>query len=422
VTGRHARSGQQGELADAPSGGCGAAPPNARLTTLLLGTLVAIVVLSSAIMAVVPSVQAREDWLWGPSSPMTTTQLFRVRPRTHVILVDEEIYLGTLDGMRRGAGFYQAQHDILNANPGRWNTSSPLTYRQPLLTYLWLMLGSGALIGIAWGALASLSMLAAYRAAIRFVRPPFALLSPGALCLVYTLMAIHPPRLLYAEMWAAPLLVTAGALCALVLVGTAAATATTRARFWLLDVFGATSALFALLVRELALVAVAVMLLALLLDGAARRRRLWLPWAAAVAAWLATYAVHADRVKAVSREDPAPPVMAGSLLGMYIHPGLAFVLACVRWVSTTPVLVPVVIGLCACAVAGAPTLRRTGLLVLNAGLTSGVLALLVVSGTYGTFPDGSYTGYWGFLFLPVVVAWAPLGLRLLARTHTRADI
>jgi hypothetical protein len=382
---------------------------------------VVIVLLSSAIVAGVPSVLMKEDTLWGPSWPMTTTQLFRELPRANVMLLDEEIYLGTLDGVRRGIGFYRAQHDILNANPGRWNTASPLTYRQPLLTYLWAALGSGALIGVAWGVLAALSMLAAYRAATGYVRRPFAALAPGALCLVYSLMAIHPPRLLYAEMWASPLLVAAGALGAMVLAG-ATAPATQPARLWTLNVLGATSALLALLVRELALVAVVTMILALVVDGSARKRRLWIPWAAVLPAWVASYALHAARVKAVSHGDPAPLLSDDALVGMYVHPGLAFLSACIRWVSTAPHFVAPVVALCVIAVAGVPTLRRAGLRVLAAGLTAGLLVFLVVTGTPGKYPDGSYTGYWGFLFLPVVVAWAPLGLRLLPRADARSDL
>lgn len=64
------------------------------------------------------------------------------------------------------------------------------------------------------------------------------------------------------------------------------------------------------------------------------------------------------------------------------------------------------------AVVGALTLRRIGIRVLAGGLTIGMLSMLLLVGTPMVHADGSYTGYWGFLFLPVVVAWAPLGWRL----------
>lgn len=347
---------------------------------------------------------------WGPSWPVTNTRLFHLAPRPGVQLLDEEIYLGTLTRVERGEGFYQAQHEMLAENPGRWDTRSPLTYRQPLLTYVWVALGGGGLIGFVWVGLSALSMTAAYLLSIRFVREPIALSAPAALALLYGLMLRYPPRLLYAEMWAGPAVVTAGALCGLVLVGTARAEAASR-RLWVLSTLGATCALFALLMRELSLAPVFFMLSALVVDTRARRWSLWLPWLAAVGVWVAAYAVHVIKVAAVSAGDP--PIK--TKLPSYLHPGLAFLSACVRWASTTPVLVPVVSALCLVAVLGTFTLvRRPGMLVLVGGLTVGTLLLLLLVATPGRYPDGSYAGYWGFMFLPVVVAWEPLGIRFLS--------
>lgn len=363
-------------------------------------------------MANVPATIHKEPTVWGPSWPVTTVTLFQMAPRPNTPrLIDEGIYLGTLQGVRRGVDFYRAQNDMFNSNPGRWNTYSPLTYRQPLLTYLWLALGSGAVIGFVYGVLAGISMLAAYSATTPLLRPASAILTPFALGVVYTAAIIHPPRVLYTEMWAAPMVVIAGALCALVLENPELAYSNSR-RAKALSALGATSALFAMATRELSAIPVLIMLAALSFDRVARARRLWIPWAGSLLVWAALYAVHAARVQAVSQGDPAPPITQGGLLVLYFHPGLAFLSACVRWVSTTAALVPVVMLFCMMAVAGAWTLRKTRLRVLVGGMTLGLLALLVLTGTPGTYQDGSYTGYWGFLFLPPIIAWAAQGLRL----------
>ncbi|MCI0423905.1 MAG: hypothetical protein L0312_32625, partial [Acidobacteria bacterium] len=215
-----------------------------------------------------------------------------------------------------------------------------------------------------------------------------------------------------AEMWAAPVLVTAGALCALVLMGTESLRRDS-AQLWLLSALGATSALLAMAIRELSAIPVAFMVVALFLDRAARARHVWIPWAAIVVVWVALYAVHADQVRTVSQGNPAPPITQGGLVASFFHPGPAFLSACVRWVSTTAAFVPLVVLFCMMAVAGAWTLKRTGLRVLVGGTTLGLLVLLFLTGTPGTYQNGSYTGYWGFLFLPSIVAWAALGLRLL---------
>ena len=55
---------------------------------------------------------------------------------------------------------------IVSVNPGRWDTHSPLSYRQPLLFMVWHALGSGAAITMAWSVLAVLllhSLLGSFR-------------------------------------------------------------------------------------------------------------------------------------------------------------------------------------------------------------------------------------------------------------------
>lgn len=283
-------------------------------TEVALGLLVAVVIVVSVAVASAPYLTVGPVWVWGPSLRVTTERLFELTPRSDAMLLDEELYLGTLDGMRRGEGFYQAQNDMFNVNPGRWDTRSPLSYRQPLLTYVWLVLRSGSVIGIFWGVLAVASMIAAFRMAATLVRPELALVAPAALCAIYSLMLRHPIRILYAETWAAPMVVTAGALCGLVLVEVERASGATR-RSWVLSALGAASALSALLLRELSLAAISFMVLALLLDAEARQRRLWLPWIAGLGVWLAQYLIHIIQVLAVSQGDPPSPTMPS-----YLHP------------------------------------------------------------------------------------------------------
>jgi hypothetical protein len=363
-------------------------------------------------VAFVPAHPVQEEWRWGPSWKVSTNDLFRVQPRSGALLLDEELYLGTLDGVRRGAGFYRTQNGMLNMNPGRWNTRSPLAYRQPLLTYVWLLVGNGAATGIIWSALAGFSMAAAYWTAARLVRPLLAVLAPFALCIPYSLLILHPPRLLYAESWAGPLLVAAGALCALNLIE-AASPAADRRRSWLLSILGAGFACAALFVRELSLAVAALAAFVLLLDGTTRARWLFAPWIAGIALWAAGYAVHVGSVLAVSHDDIVRDPAQGVQVVDYFNPGLNFLAACVRWISISAPIVPLILFFCVLAVAGAFTLRKPSLGLLVGGSTAGVLALLLLTGTPGVLSDGSYTGYWGFLFMPVVLAWTPLGLRLL---------
>ncbi|MBI1797442.1 MAG: hypothetical protein HYR74_10370, partial [Candidatus Eisenbacteria bacterium] len=242
------------------------------------------------------------------------------------------------------------------------------------------------------------------------VRPLPALLAPLALGLVFALENLHPPRILYAEMWAAPFVVIAGAMCALGLVGARASGAESRGA-WLPGVVGAGCAFAAMAIRELAALPAAWMLFSLVIDRRARARRAWMPWLVAVVAWACVYAWHASRVAAVSLADPFTADAVA--LSAYVHPGVAFLAACVRWAGTTAVVATVIALLAALAIAGLARLRDSGIAWLATGSTLGVVLLLVVAGTPGRFPDGSYTGYWGFLFVPLVVAWCPLGLRLL---------
>jgi hypothetical protein len=84
----------------------------------------------------------------------------------------------------------------------------------------------------------------------------------------------------------------------------------------------------------------------------------------------------------------------------------------VRWVSSEPVLMAVVIALCALAALSVLTFSSASMRVLSGGLTLGMLAFLIFAGPPGVYPGGYFLGYWGYLFIPVAIAWAPLAFRL----------
>ncbi len=345
--------------------------------------------------------------LWGPSSGLTSREQFRFDP-TGGELRDEHLYVGTLQLVRKGVPYYKAALTVFNYDPGRWNVKSPLTFRQPLPTYIWLVLGDGAVIGVVWSVLAALSLLAAYFAAEKFVPPLAALLAPLGLAAVYGITVWHPVRLLWAEVWAAPFAVVAGACAALVLWDTRAEGGR---RAWLFATVGALSALVAMACRELALAPVLIMALALLLAPAVRRRHLWIPWAAAVLLWAGQYAWHAQQVIALTASEPA--VEAPTALRDYLFVGPGALTAGIRWASSEIYLLPFVVLLCLMAAVSAFTVRSAALRVLVGGLTLGMLGLMMLVGPPVKTYDGYLNGYWGYLFVPIVIAWAPLALRLI---------
>ena len=373
-----------------------------------LVVLLATSVLAASGIASIRTPESGDSTRWGFIWARTTPALFQEKPpNPGVRLLDEHIYLGTMQRLAAGEGYYAAHHAMLQQNPGRWNTHSPLTYRQPLLTYLWVLLGTGGTIGFLWALLAALSAGAAYMVAERLMNGGWpALLAPGGLALVYISLQLRPPRILYSEMWAGPMIVLAAALCALALRSHDA----TRSRMWILSTLGAVLALIAMLFRELAFPFVVVMASALLVDKRTRAEWLWTPWAASIVAWIGAYVLHASRVTAIAIGDPPYPVSQGDLLASYFHPGLKFLAACVRWIGGNAFILLVVVALGILALIGAARLRERALLTLVGGVTFGSLAALTITGTFGTFADGNYTGYWGYLFIPPVLAWSPLGL------------
>jgi hypothetical protein len=175
-----------------------------------------------------------------------------------------------------------------------------------------------------------------------------------------------------------------------------------------LSCVGAGAAVIAMLVRELAVLPVLGIAAALVLLREPRYRWTWTPWAGAILLWIGSFLHHAAQVRSIARNDAVGiPV---SLLD-YWHPGTRFLAACLRWAGGSPLSTLVVVCACAAAVNGVRLTWRTPQFLLVAALTLGPLTLLLVSGTPGVFADGSYTGYWGYLFIPIVVAWAPTGLQ-----------
>src|SRR5262249_11544920 len=118
--------------------------------------------------------------------------------------------------------------------------------------------------------------------------------------------------------------------------------------------------------------------------------------------------------QAASAGDPPPPaaVTQDQMLRKFLFHGFPFLFSCIRWVSTTRLLVPVVATLSILPLLAFTTLRSTGLRVLVGGGTIAILGSLLLFGTPGVYSNSLYTGYWGFALLPGVIAWAPLGLRV----------
>lgn len=374
-----------------------------------LVVLIVTSVLAAGCVAVIRTPERSSSTVWGPVWARTTPGLFREKPpRPGVVLVDEHIYLGTMHRVAAGEGYYAAHHAMLQQNPGRWNTHSPLTYRQPLLTYVWVLLGSnGAAIGILWAIVAALSAGAAYIVAERMMNGGWAaLLAPSGLAIVYVSLQLRPASILYSEMWAGPPIVLATTLCALVLLSRG----TQRSRVWLFSSLGAALALIAVLFRELAFPFVIVMVFALLIGKHTRADWLWVPWAVVTVIWIGSYMVHVSRVSAVAINDPPYRISQSDFLANYFHPGLAFLGAQLRWIGGNAFIMLLVAALGILALIGAVRLREKALLTLIGGVTFGSLAALTLTGTFGVYADGNYTGFWGYFFIPPVLAWSPLGL------------
>jgi hypothetical protein len=198
----------------------------------------------------------------------------------------------------------------------------------------------------------AMGMFAAYFAAEKLVAPLAAVAAPLGLAMVFGMTVWHPVRLLWAEVWAAPFVVAAAALAALVLWS---AEAGGRTRAWLLAGAGGISALAALLCRELALVPILIMGLALLLSPKVRRAYLWTPWLAAVLAWAAQYAWQVQEVRTLTAELPA--IKPNWSLADYFFNGPEQLFAAIRWASSEIYVVAFVAIFCIMAAAAAFTVQ-----------------------------------------------------------------
>lgn len=175
---------------------------------------------------------------------------------------DQYLYQDMVRRMKAGAGYYDAADDAVRAVGGSIETARG--YRPPTAFLFWRVIPEDGL----WPAYVVLVVGAT--AAVLFLggAPAFGILLATLYLLILGRFSVE---YLFVELWAVPLV--AGAFVA-----------PRRERWWLAAGLG----LAATSVRELA----ALVLIGGLLHALVHRRR-WLPWAAALAAAAALYAVHA---------------------------------------------------------------------------------------------------------------------------------
>lgn len=117
---------------------------------------------------------------------------------------DEMVFLRTFQFMRKGINYYQAiqQATIEDQKVTSYSTNDVFTWRMPTVFYLWSMIASnGTQIGLLFIVLSSCSLLSTYFIARKFLNPLFSLLSPLLLA-PYALDAFYyGPFFLATEWW-----------------------------------------------------------------------------------------------------------------------------------------------------------------------------------------------------------------------------
>ena len=324
-------------------------------------------------------------------------------PALNARVTDEDIYLNYLARLRAGDHYYPMVVSVLSrinvvrpASP--LAVKSPLAYRLPTLYWFlaWLPT-SGALVDAMLVA-CTFGVIAAYLLAREFsgVVPSLA----SAALVGSILSGFTGPMLLDTESWAG----IAG-LCAVMFVVLAWRR---EKRALLFHVAAAACALLAASLRELG---VAFIVLGLIAAVAGRRRRwLWVPWVAALAATGVMYAAHWSAARAAYAGVSAVKVAAFP----WWHPDGSGLISSVSlvashgWYAAWFAWILVVAGMIGAMLAprdGASRVMLVGAAVI------GPLALLALHppgwATYGV------PGYWGDLVLPTTLACAPLAFIML---------
>jgi len=211
-----------------------------------------------------------------------------------------------------------------------------------------------------------------------------------------------------AELWAGAF---ALASCALLVNASAPAENPARRRtafVWA----AAAAALAAALVRELGIAFVLLGLVATLADAEDRTKRLWMPWAGALAITLVVYAVHWSAARAAVASlhltAVAHPVA-------WLHPdGRGLVAAVTRIGFLMALRTTVAWLLVAVAALGAIVgIRRTDARIMLGGSVIGGCAVLLVVNPGGvTYGVNIAPSYWGDMVAATVLACIPLALAL----------
>lgn len=295
---------------------------------------------------------------------------------------DGQIYLRTRDLMKQGSGYYEAfrQAVIGHANMDGSSLTSPFSFRQPLLFYMWRVL-PGATPYHLWQWFLVFSLVAlvlSYLVAVVFVEPGPALLAPIALLSFFTFFWWDGFWFTMTEPWAA-------------FVGLAAL-ATLLRRQWVASLL---LLIVATATREFMVLLVPVWLAAWWFSGT-REQRLSMWWFA-FGSVLGPIAVVAAHVLL------APVYGGGSAsLSAWSQGGLGQLLSALRfgW-NFMPGFAWLAVALPLLTLAGAVMLKPRWMQVSMILLVClPLLFLLVVS-------SGQWGLYWGAFFTPLAAAVAP---------------
>jgi hypothetical protein len=366
-----------------------------------LGLLVLSVWLGAMTLAGVPD----------PGSGSSPVGLLKGTPTLAPDVSDEGLYLLYVRSLEAGGDYYTTVRDILVAMngfrpQGRIDPSSPFAYRSPAVYALLASLpNTGVSYIAAFLALGTAAGIAAYSLARRYVVAPLAFVSAGAVLAFFAGYG-RGVSVLQSEPWAGALVLVAVALLA-------SAVRAEGRRALVLMTAAAAAAAGAALVRELAIAVVLLGLAATLLDPGTRSRRLWLPWAAALAIAAGAFALHAGAVSEVA--TGLPEALYASGIGVWWHPdgkALHGALWVLMWVWGLPWQYGW--GLAAAGVVSAVVLPRRlsaeWLLIVGTVVLGLVVVALLRPGGESGFDLVPY--YWAGVVMPTVLACVPLGLRL----------
>jgi hypothetical protein len=332
---------------------------------------------------------------------------------------DEDIYLAYVRHMAAGDPYYPAAVRVLaDANTvhplGPIRIDSPLSYRPPTLYWLlsrlpadgWSMIGAMLIAG-------SAAAVAGYVLARQYLVAPLALASAAGLTSLFATYSTVP-GLLHAEIWAGALSLVA--VTSFVLGRRRPG----RAMTWMAA--AASAALLAALVRELAAPVVVLGLALTLADADARRRWLWVPWAAALFAVSAGYAAHWTAAAAAFRASGLPVPTAKTDAGWWrpdglgLYGGIDFFTRAMAWPAAVG-WIAAALGLIGAVLGPRERLQR----LMPAVLVGGGMAIVILLRPNGITSTGAPVGYWSEIYMPTMVACIPLALAWLPGARNAED-